>query len=186
MAHPKKKRIRPLQQGALDGFCGIYSLFNAARIVEPNLTESSCHALFATCLTALEDRKDVPFINIAGLTLGDLLFLNRQVFRPAFGIRHVRPFVKAKPRSRGQVWRFFSEVLAEPHTAIVMSFTSEDWAHWTVVQDIDDEALWLADSDGMRNILRKEASIVKVSTQRPLCIQWRDVFVVRRLAADDD
>ncbi|MEZ6854726.1 hypothetical protein [Halodesulfovibrio aestuarii] len=75
-------------------------------------------------------------------------------------------------------------MLGEPNAAIAMSFSSEDWAHWTVVQDIDDEALWLADSDGMRTILRKEASIVKVSAQRPLCIQWRDVFVVRRLAED--
>ncbi|OBQ56760.1 hypothetical protein [Halodesulfovibrio spirochaetisodalis] len=177
---PPKKRVRPLQQGALDGFCGIYSLFNAARIVEPNLTENACHALFATCLTALEERKDVPAINITGLTLRDLLFLNRQVFKPAFGIRHVRPFVKAKPRSLGHMWRTFSEVLAEPKTAIVLSFSSEDWAHWTVVQDIDEKALWLADSDGMRTILRKEVSIVKVSARRPLCIQWRDVFVVRR------
>ena len=30
----------------------------AARIVEPKLTESACHALFATCLTALEERKE--------------------------------------------------------------------------------------------------------------------------------
>ncbi|WP_290922839.1 hypothetical protein [Halodesulfovibrio sp.] len=79
----------------------------------------------------------------------------------------------------GQMWRTLSEVLAEPNTAIVMSFASEEWAHWTVVQDIDDEALWLADSDGMRTILRKEASMVKVSAQRSLCIQWRDVFVMR-------
>lgn len=51
-----------------------------------------------------------------------------------------------------------------------MSFASEDWAHWTVVQDIDD-VLWLADSDNMRTILRREVSIVKVSAQRPLCIR---------------
>ncbi|MCT4534690.1 hypothetical protein [Halodesulfovibrio sp.] len=50
-------------------------------------------------------------------------------------------------------------MLAEPNTTIVLSFFSEEWAHWTVVQGIDEEALWLADTDGMRNILRKEAAL---------------------------
>jgi hypothetical protein len=59
----------------------------------------------------------------------------------------------------GQIGRTFSEVLAEPNTTIVLSFFSEEWAHWTVVQGIDEEALWLADTDGMRNILRKEAAL---------------------------
>lgn len=53
-----------------------------------------------------------------------------------------------------------------------------------MVQDVDDEALWLADSDGMCTIFCKEAIIVKVSAQRLLYIQWRDVLVVRRLAED--
>ena len=139
-----------------------------------------CHALFATCLSALETRKDLPMINVAGLTLRDLLFLSRQIFRPAFGIRHTRPFHLAHPRSLTEVWHVFAEALSESKTAIVMSFAAEDWAHWTVVEGIDANTLWLADSDGIKNILRKEASIVKVSEQRPLKIQWSDVFVVER------
>lgn len=106
------------------------------------------------------------------------------IFRPAFDIRHVQPFVKVTQRYLGQKWRIFSGVLAELNNAIVLSFTSENWAHWTVVQDIDDEALWLADSDGMRNILRKEVSIIKVSAQRSQCIDWKDVFWVSRLIKD--
>lgn len=43
----------------------------------------------------------------------------------------------------------------------------------------------MADSDGMRSILHKEASIVKVRAQRPLCINWKDVFMMRRSVEDD-
>lgn len=63
----------------------------------------------------------------------------------------------------GKCGGLFQNVTGEPYTAIVMSFVSEEKADWTVGQDVDDEVLWLADSDGMRTILRKEASIVKVS-----------------------
>ena len=181
MPIPKKRRVKPLQQGALDGFCGIYSLFNAVRIVEPRLSVGVCHSLFVSCLLALEDRRDVAAINMLGLGVRDLMYLSRAIFCPAFGVVHARPFIGAKPSSLGQLWSTFEEILSDPApVAIITAVEAEGWAHWTVVESIDADTLWLADSDKLKNVLRKEASIVKVSDQRPVMIRWKDTLVIRR------
>lgn len=181
MPIPKKRRVKPLQQGALDGFCGIYSLFNSVRIVEPRLSVGVCHSLFVSCLLALEDRRDVAAINMLGLGVRDLMYLSRAIFRPAFGVVHARPFVGTKPGSLGQLWGTFEDILSDPApVAIITAVEAEGWAHWTVVESIDTDTLWLADSDKLKNVLRKEASIVKVSDQRPVMIRWKDTLVIRR------
>jgi hypothetical protein len=178
---PKKRRVKPLQQGALDGFCGIYSLFNAVRIVEPRLSVGVCHSLFVSCLLALEERRDVAAINMLGLGVRDLMYLSRAIFSPAFGVVHARPFVGAKPSSLGRLWGTFEDILSSPApVAIITAVEAEGWAHWTVVEAIDADTLWLADSDKLKNVLRKEASIVKVSDQRPVMIRWKDTLVIRR------
>ncbi len=181
MPIPKKRRVKPLQQGALDGFCGIYSLFNAVRIVEPRLSVGVCHSLFVSCLLALEERRDVAAINMLGLGVRDLMYLSRTIFSPAFGVVHARPFVGTKPGSLGRLWSTFEEILSDPTpVAIITAVEAEGWAHWTVVESIDADTLWLADSDKLKNVLRKEASIVKVSDQRPVMIRWKDTLVIRR------
>ena len=38
---------------------------------------------------------------------------------------------------------------------------------------IDADTLWLADSDKLKNVLWKEAGIVKVSDQHPVMTRWR-------------
>jgi hypothetical protein len=79
------------------------------------------------------------------------------------------------------LWSTFEEILSDPApVAIITAVEAEGWAHWTVVESIDADTLWLADSDKLKNVLRKEASIVKVSDQRPVMIRWKDTLVIRR------
>ena len=44
----------------------------------------------------------------------------------------------------------------------------------------DAAPVWLADSDKLKNVLRKETSIVKVSDQPPVMTRWKDTLAIRR------
>lgn len=92
-----------------------------------------------------------------------------------------RHHLALKPGSLGRLWSTFEEILSAPApVAIITAVEAEGWAHWTVVESIDADTLWLADSDKLKNVLRKEASIVKISDQRPVMIRWKDTLVIRR------
>lgn len=51
--------IEPYRQGAFDGFCGVYALVNAARLLQPGLEHAGAEDLFIHLVECLE-AKDLP------------------------------------------------------------------------------------------------------------------------------
>ncbi len=178
---PRKRQFRPMKQGALDGFCGIYSLFNAAMIVDDQLDRDVCHTLFTTCLRTLEDIQDTIFINVRGMGIRDLIYLSKHVFQPSMGLVHTRPFYRAKPRSLNDFRETLQGIQRGPGPAgIIISIEALGAGHWTVVESRDDHHLWLADSCELDVIARTEATICRATCQRPFLINWKDTVVLRR------
>lgn len=59
---PASRRLRPIQQGELDGFCGVYSLINAIRLARANhapLQWDELDALFSFALYRLAECGDL-------------------------------------------------------------------------------------------------------------------------------
>ena len=62
----------PYEQGYLDGFCGIYSIINATRLVVRNMQEKEARKLFGKCMRHVEKRRSLGKVSSEGIDERDL------------------------------------------------------------------------------------------------------------------
>src|SRR3954468_18121512 len=174
------RRLTPYRQGRLDGLCGVYALINALRLLCPKLDEDACEAAFCALIRARARQKSSPLAVISGgLSRRELLRLIGPWQRFAakeFGIAlSVSRLKVSEPSLRG-IWQGLCRALDGQSVAIISLDGAE--RHWTVAYAATERTLRVADSCGLRVILRAQCTVGRTSLRYRLRLS--ELLVVRR------
>ena len=181
------RRLRPLQQGDLDGLCGVYSIVNAARLLAPRLGEKGTKQLFASLMQAVRrlDRgpKAIVHNGLERDQLGKLIEAMQAHVAENHGVgivvRHVPPELR-REWSVATLWNWLQRGLLNRSVAILGLHGRHD--HWTLAVAVSPGQIELYDSDDLR-VLRR--SLCKVSGRRNRgvnIIKAADVVLLSRRA----
>jgi hypothetical protein len=174
------RRFKAYRQGRLDGLCGVYSLINALRLLCPKLDEDACERVFCALIRARARQTASPLTVISGgVSRRKLLrligFWQRYAARE-FGITLTVSRLKAsEPTLRG-IWRGLSRVLDGKSVAIIGLDGVE--RHWTVAYAATPRTLRVADSSGLKVIVRAQCTVGRTSLRYRL--RPSEVLVVGR------
>jgi hypothetical protein len=146
-------RIFPLQQGHLDGLCGVYSIVNATRKAKGKLAHEESKALFLEVIRHLQEKKEGLHFLVEGISIHDIGTALRDVVAPTHGITRSKPYDKNPSLGLNILWQTMTEYLEEPNRAIIIGLGGKH-DHWTVVDSITDKRLTLLDSDELYHINR--------------------------------
>jgi len=146
---------KPLEQGNLDGLCGVYAVVNAIRLAahpHRRLRAADGYDLFAALLAELADAGRLRGFVSAGLGPRILARLLRRAGRwlrkrHGLALDVSRPFAKRDQPEPEKCLRVLAEHLARSGTAAIVG--SDE--HWTVVRAVTPKRLLLADSNGRRH-----------------------------------
>lgn len=160
----RRRRIAALEQGHLDGLCGIYSVINAFRLAAEHaddshsslreaLGEDWSDTLFRHLVRiAQKGRRQADFVYV-GLTtahlarlIGEAGLWLEKCFDLAVTVR--RPLYHCANASLAKRCETIAAHLATPATAVIVG-TAEPWNHWTVVARVEARRLVLVDSSGL-------------------------------------
>lgn len=161
-------RVRPraLEQGELDGLCGIYSMINGlnwalhslrhahdgARRLAGQLKEKEREDLFGSVLRILPHHRGRLSPVIDGLTGAELARLLKECvawIQVKRGLRLdiSRPFYRRPRLTTRRLRLALSEHLSKPGTAAIIG-VEPPWQHWTVVVGVTPKRFTLLDSSG--------------------------------------
>src|SRR4051794_1879097 len=164
------RRLRPYRQGRLDGLCGYYALVNALRLLCPRLDEDACERVFCALVKARTRQTASPLAVIAdGLSRRELLKLIgpwRRFAARGLGGRLTGEQLKVSEPTLGGIWCSLCEALDGQSAAIIGLDGAE--RHWTVAYAATERTLRVADSCGMRMILRAQCTVGRTSLRYQL------------------
>ena len=157
---------RALEQGELDGLCGIHSMINSlnwalhslrhsrsgARRLAGQLKEKEREDIFGNALRLLPHHRAglSPVVDgVSGAELARLLKECSAWVQAKRGLRLgiSRPFYRQSNVTTGQLRLVLSEHLSKPGTAAIIG-VEPPWQHWTVVVRVTAKRFTLLDSSG--------------------------------------
>ena len=167
----KEFSLKPYRQGAFDGFCGVYSVINAMRLIAKNADgfgEEFCELLFnalirhATLKIGVKRliRSGTPHRLMRSFLRGSCDYVSRN--------RRLKPCVKRPLLRRGRlsIDRVIDlmrlELAIQPCTFIVE--IGGVHSHWTVMRGISKAQVQLFDSDGLKVL---NISELRMSYEKP-------------------
>ena len=149
--------MRPAQQGAFDGLCGVYAIINALDLCGAPQRRSALHAdLFvelthnlgaAALLASVRDGLDA-----AELTRAAKLAFDWLGSAHGLDLELTQPFIRRRFKDVGQFVRGLERVVVSTGAAAIISFERDGRSHWTIVRGVADEALQLRDSIGLAEL----------------------------------
>ena len=158
--------MKPLTQGQLDGFCGIYSILNSLTLVQGTSYQES-RELFFEILRAMEARKKILKLIEDGMTDRDMGYVYREIIQKRYPVRTFKPFHKQAGIALGSYWDQVHEFLEHGKRRAVNLVTEGwDWGHWTVVYKATPKSFHLLDSDMMRRLDRRKCTTQRLSINR--------------------
>lgn len=176
--------MRTARQGSLDGLCGVYAIINALELagvdaprgsrLQRDMFKQLTHGLGAVgVLTAMQDGLQ-PEELVATTTLAfEWLKATR-----GFGLAVEQPLRAGRVRSTRTFVAAVRGYLAQPETAVVISYERGNGAHWTVARDLSSTHIQLRDSDGV--------SALRIADFQRHSSAWRfrpaDTLVIRRVS----
>ena len=170
---PNGKRARePLQQGHLDGLCGVYAIINAIRYVRPDVTQRHAQWLFERLNRALAKqnpaRASAGRMVIHGLNRTEmrrLIEVARQQLALEFGITLKVEWLPKLGRRwhLAELWRVLAVQMSLGRVAVLG--LGGRHAHWSVVIAVTPKQLRLFDSDRLRTIRRRQCTVGLTTTR---------------------
>jgi hypothetical protein len=185
----KEFSLKPFRQGAFDGFCGVYSVINAMRLLAKNgdgFGEEFCELLFnalirhATLKIGVKRliRNGTPHRLMRSFLRGSCDYVSRN--------RKLKPCVKRPLLRRGRlsidrvidIMRL--ELAIQPCSFIVE--IGGVHSHWTVLRSISKAQVHLFDSDGLKvlNISELRMSYEKPIPRAKHCLVSGSIFMLAR------
>ena len=147
--------LKPLQQGELDGLCGLYAIINAIRLAlypDCKLTRPESAALFAAGITELRKARSLPSTILTGIhdpswrRAGDaIVFEATRRFGESFVIDRFRLTRSIPDR---ELLRLIRLIIRAGNPVLLRVQGTVD--HWTVVCRFSKSRLMLFDSSGLR------------------------------------
>jgi hypothetical protein len=192
----------PAQQGNLDGACGFYAITNAIHLLEPDLAPSDIFR--AAWKNFLKDGDPMRIID--GTTRGNLKkILSRTISEinesytltntdeSPYSFEFEIPYwYSEKSRERDDVLYILQSVNHRKGCVAIVGYSyaqsknGNNYNHWTVIRESDQEGIVTHDSSGeKKKILFSEIRIDSFSQQshssRPYNIFSSDVFLIRTM-----
>ena len=178
------RRLRPYQQGRLDGLCGLYALINALRLLCPRLDEDACERVFCALIRARARQTASPLAVIShGLSRRELVQLIdpwRRFVRKELGIKLTVERLKVSEPTLPGLWQGLCEALDGGQSVAIVGLDGAA-RHWTVAYAATERTLRVADSCGLRMIFRSRCTMGRTSLRYRL--RPSEVLVVRRESA---
>ena len=182
-------QLKPYRQGAFDGFCGVYSVINAMKLIAKNgdgFGEEFCELLFnalirhATLKIGVKRliRSGTPHRLMRSFLRGSCAYVSRN--------RKLKPCVKRPLLGQGRlsIDRVINlmrlELAIQPCSFIVE--IGGVHSHWTVIRDISKAQVQLFDSDGLKvlNISELRMSYEKPSPLAKHSLVAGSIFLLTR------
>lgn len=167
----KEFSLKPYRQGAFDGYCGVYSVINAMKLIANNgdgFGEEFCELLFnalirhATLKIGVRRliRSGTPHRLMRSFLRGSCAYVSRN--------RKLKPCVKRPLLGQGRlsidkVIDLMRREFAAQRCAFIVEIGGVH-SHWTVIRSISRAQVQLFDSDGL-NVLN--ISELRMSYERP-------------------
>jgi hypothetical protein len=175
-----RRPLRPYQQGALDGLCGVYAVTNSLALLCPELTHEACRRLFRI---VLRGQVEASGVSVAYLWKGcgprklrRLLRLATEHVRAAHGLPVHATWPGANSKTLATLWCSLEAEVQAGHLVIVG--LAGVHRHWTVIRRITPYTLWLADSDGL-SLLRRSHCTLQLRADRHR-LDPREIVVLSR------
>jgi hypothetical protein len=148
--------MKALQQGNLDGTCGLYTAVNAVRAAASpyrKLSRAGYNELYVTFLEALESQTEGPVdLMTGGLSFKGMksLLKTANVWLEAnheLGLTYTKPYRQKDTPTILEWFMLVAEHLSTGGVAIIEIEYHE--AHWTVLRELTPTSVILLDSAGM-------------------------------------
>ncbi len=171
-------RLTPYEQGNLDGFCGIYSVVNATRLIVNGMGEEEAIDLFIDCLQYVEKKKNFGEACVRGV--------NRKTSGKSLGrsslLNTCGSCEKAPLQNEGVSFDDFFNVLREHFgqegkRVAIICFYHEDWDHWTVVKAMTMKRMMLFDSCNMKILDISQCTFEKKAKWKSYCLLGTPSFL---------
>lgn len=181
--------MKPYRQGAFDGFCGVYSIINAMRLLgttSDGLGEEFCDRIFDALMRHAALRIGVrrlakhgtPQWLMRSLVKGTCAFVgNRRKLKAVLG----RPLLDKGRLSLTEVLDILRRLLATQRCSFIVEIGGLH-SHWTVIREISAAQVHLFDSDGLKvlNISEMRMSYEKPNPRAKHRIVADSVFMLTR------
>lgn len=148
--HEIRNPRQAYKQGDLDGLCGIYSIVNIIRLLRGPLTKETSTALFDALVTVFDSRWGLRTAALEGITSNQLSHLIKTVAVPVFDLHYRKPFHNRPNTPQHVQWDYLNRWVNEGGCAIIGTVE-----HWTVINKITLNTLYLVDSSDMRQLHRR-------------------------------
>lgn len=159
--------MTPAIQGQLDGFCGIYSVVNATKVVA-GIDSRESQRLFWKIFSILEPRKPVSRFVREGISDRDMGYIFRKIVQETYDLKVDKAFGHNRV-PLGVYWETIQGFLkpGEPR-AVILVLESWDWGHWTVIQRATAKTLFLFDSSNLVRVQRRQTTTARLTLRKPL------------------
>jgi hypothetical protein len=175
---PRYARLqpKPYQQGDLDALCGVYAIINGLRNATSTLGQAdrvSWDTLYELLLMAVDQEGGLVEVMCRGIgrrVFAHCLDTARHYLSQRHGLAlHVtRPWIgRSSFQVRKALLGLQGQLELPGHTALLL-FDSSLGKHWSVIQQVDQDSVYLSDSDGYR--VRPLSAFMAGSKARPRSI----------------
>jgi len=158
--------MKPYMQGALDGLCAIYSIVNAARIIN-RIPDEEARDLFQQILVYLEQNHQLWRILTEGIGLTTIGGVLRNVVGERIAHRHM-PYKHHPETKLDEFWSAMMQFLENgQQRAILIGIGGPFWDHWSIVHSITDRQIRFFDSHKLKQLNRNRCTTTRSTSSRP-------------------
>ncbi|HUQ35572.1 MAG TPA: hypothetical protein VM144_04260 [Aestuariivirga sp.] len=182
-------QLKPYRQGAFDGFCGVYSVINAMKLIAKNgdgFGEEFCELLFnalirhATLKIGARRliRSGTPHRLMRSFLRGSCDYVSRnRKLKPCVK----RPLLRERRLSIDSVIDIMRQEFAAQRCAFIVEIGGVH-SHWTVIRGISKAQVQLFDSDGLKvlNISELRMSYEKAVPRAKHWLVAGSIFILTR------
>ena len=180
------RNIEPLNQGDLDGLCGIYAIINAIRVLYPKKFSRNDQDMLFQFLTeyAIKEQGNLGLIH-AGLGVRHmqelvnvgLEYLSEEIL---LDVDATRPWRKSS--SKPPLDLDLMKLLFTPNTSLIIGLERPS-QHWTVIKGYDKGEFLVFDSEDHENIPCSEVQFTRKPTnlyEEDYIISASSIFVLQK------
>lgn len=155
------------RQGSLDTLCGVYAVINSTRAVADTyrvrLTRKQCSELFRKLCDVLADGGRLADALTEGTTITTFQSMTRHAHEWLESERGLkltsRRAFRSAPDGLDTYWRTLESHAAEFGAGSVLVGLCGRLDHWTCVRSVNERAITLVDSDGVKILRRDRCTI---------------------------
>lgn len=175
---------RPVKQGDLDNFCGIYSIINAvSHLYQFSLNRKVLYLKLVNQFNKQHDIMDLVNSGMSNVEMDSLLetVLEKGYYKYNYPIEITTPYrcvtKLTTPQLFKQINRFLNKY-PDNRTSVIIGTQY----HWSVIEAIDNKFIYFLDSSDFNKAYRRNFSLVNQSKTYQL--QLDDIYFLER--KDDD